>query len=780
MIKHYFKVAIRQLMKYKTHYIFSIVSIALGLLCFSLTTYYVKQGMNAFTAWPNANRMASIYVKSLKDSNGKEYVPGKELYALLNNPVAGIEHVTWVEKKNEVNISFEKSNDTSIPFLCNIIKTTPDFVSTYSVKTTDGKTPVLKNGEVFISESMAKKVFASENPVGKILYFTKTEQDTTAIDYYRISAVVKDLPKLTKEEADLYLPQTAPVIMENDYQKAVTVLLSKGISSSEVNKRLQIQHPRFGEHNDCYLTVETFYDQMKRPEYLLAILLFPLMGAFILLAGMINFLKLCVNDFYGRTKELSLRKSLGSTSKELFSLLFVKIIILLFLAVFLTFILTELFIPLLYMYHPKGATTFKVEHLELISMQFKYLLALFIISAGVCLWTVYRINRLRIMNAMRNKRKKHFVRNALLGVQVFTAFLFIGITVVTFVQNSKLQKTRNQTLNTKQTSEIWKIKIKDVQLEGREDEIIDRLKKQVNIEDVIIDTQGPAVAYETKQGDILNGARKLVSENYADFMKLPIQGRMPRTEDEAIVSRTLIWMLEQDGFPTDVVTFKDRTYQIAGTFEALPFDAICSKEEFDKNRNRGFSIVTLANEQNKHDLYVKSVSGQGKAGKENILSVIRTWLPETIPFVIFSMEEDQFMNNGLGRMMRDVFILFTVIALIIITFSLYSAVTLDTETRKKEVAIRKINGAGYKVIALLFSKLYIRLLCITVIPALLIVYLYISTLTGMVNSGSNGWINNPLLWLCIVILVTAIVFITVAHRIRSISRLNPAEVIKSE
>lgn len=779
MIQHYFKIAFRQLNNYKAHYLFSIISIALGLLCFSLSAYYVKEGMNAFTGWQHAGRMANIYVKSPTDSNGKEYISGKELYALMNNPVAGIEHVTWFEKNHEVNITFETSQNIEKPFLCDILKVTPDFVFTYSVETTDGPLPTLKTGEIFITESMAKKVFASENPVGKVLYLTKTEQDTTATDYYTISAVIKDLPRMTREHADLYFPQTTPVEMERNYRKAVTVLLAKRISTGEVNKRLQKQFPRFGEYNDCYLTVETFYEQIMRPDHLLG-MLFPLMGALILIVAMINFLKLCITDFYSRTRELSLRKSLGSQPMGLFSLLFIKISILLLLAVFATLILTELFIPLLYMYHPKGATTLRIEQSELLGLQFKFLIALFIISAGVCLWSVFRINRLQIMNTIRNKRGKHIVRNTLLGVQVFTAFLFVGITVVTYIENDKWQKTINQTLTTKQTSEIWKINLKDVQLHGHEDDIIDRLKKQASIEDVVIDTYGPDVVYETQHGNILNGSRKMVTENYAGFMKLPVQGRMPRTDDEAIVSRTLIWNLEKEGLSTNIVSFKDKTYQITGVYETLPFDAVCSKEEFDKNPDRGFSIITLTDGENKKSIYVKSVTGQGKKAKADIETVVRTWLPETIPFVIFSMKEDQFMNGGLGQMMRDVFVFFTIIAMIIITFSLYSAIVIDTQTRKKEVAIRKINGAGYHVISLLFGKLYIRLLGITVIPALAIVYLYISGLTRLTGSDSNNWINNPALWLSITLLVSGIVFVTVIYHIRTISRLNPAEAIKSE
>ena len=124
--------------------------------------------------------------------------------------------------------------------------------------------------------------------------------------------------------------------------------------------------------------------------------------------------------------------------------------------------------------------------------------------------------------------------------------------------------------------------------------------------------------------------------------------------------------------------------------------------------------------------------------------------------------------------------LLSVISLIITVLGIYSAITLDTYSRQKEVAIRKINGAGPRVIALLFGKLYIRLLVIAAIPSLAIVYLFLRMLISKKVVISAEWLNNPVLWLSIIFLTTTIVFITVAYRIWLISRLNPAEVIKSE
>ena len=84
------------------------------------------------------------------------------------------------------------------------------------------------------------------------------------------------------------------------------------------------------------------------------------------------------------------------------------------------------------------------------------------------------------------------------------------------------------------------------------------------------------------------------------------------------------------------------------------------------------------------------------------------------------------------------------------------------------------------MIALLFGKLYIRLLVIAAIPSLAIVYIFLRKMISKKVVISAEWLNNPVLWLSILVLTTAIVFITVGYRIWLVSRLNPAEVIKSE
>ena len=64
-------------------------------------------------------------------------------------------------------------------------------------------------------------------------------------------------------------------------------------------------------------------------------------------------------------------------------------------------------------------------------------------------------------------------------------------------------------------------------------------------------------------------------------------------------------------------------------------------------------------------------------------------------------------------MLKDTILFFAIVSIIITLLGVYSSITLDTERRQKEVAIRKVNGAGMSHIIWLFTRLYITLLMVT-------------------------------------------------------------------
>jgi ABC-type antimicrobial peptide transport system permease subunit len=115
-----------------------------------------------------------------------------------------------------------------------------------------------------------------------------------------------------------------------------------------------------------------------------------------------------------------------------------------------------------------------------------------------------------------------------------------------------------------------------------------------------------------------------------------------------------------------------------------------------------------------------------------------------------------------------------VISILLVVFSIYSAISLDTQNRQKEMAIRKINGATPKDIAILFGKSY----ALIFVLSYLFVYpleRYVFTQVFLIDAGNNwDW---PIIVLAV---MTALIVSVTAYKIREIMHINPALILKKE
>lgn len=151
-------------------------------------------------------------------------------------------------------------------------------------------------------------------------------------------------------------------------------------------------------------------------------------------------------------------------------------------------------------------------------------------------------------------------------------------------------------------------------------------------------------------------------------------------------------------------------------------------------------------------------------------------LPPSIQLHISTLQEDIHQAQAIENNMKGIILFFSFVSLIITLLGVYSAITLDTERRQKEVAIRKEwcrIETDYHIVC----------------P-----YVYLSACT-LGNNGisfmlchtavmENMYIvffnDGPLFWISIFIIVAVITTLTIIFRILKIARTNPAEVIKNE
>jgi len=741
----------------------SVLGIAIGILCFSMVDYGLEEKDNTKN-WENYDYMAHFYTVE----KGKEDMrySGNIVYQLNENPVNGIDKIALYRTISS-NVSFENKGreSDSKSTICEINN---DYLEVYSIKDPDGNTVEIQPGNILVSDNHAKYMYGDENPVGKTITVEyKTESGITYVDFI-ISGVFSN--KLIVNFITLFQKPISP----DDNTIEYTLLLSPKTSVKEMNRELENRYPPTeGKNNVIHVKRQSESNFNYEVFIIKVIILF--IAALILISSMINFLKFSIQTFLNRTKELSLRISFGSNSISLFLLLFTEVLLVLLLAILATYFLTEAFLPIYHTYFQSltGSLNFvNINQLELYIKQAECWSYLLLIGILVCGITIARVKQINIITGIKTTgRGKHGLRNFFLGFQLFVCFLFTGISAGTMLITWNINKKSYKSLSDEECKKIMSFELSEYIVVNHADvpknleksvknEIISRLRGLSNVQDILLFGDGGSRTVTLKDSKELKVSLTTVGNNYYTFMNLPVKGNIPASENEAIVSHSLMALLDNN----NTIELNNKVYTITGTFDKIPFG-----EDFLTETP---SIITKIpeNADEWSSVSVKFFKGQEQELKEEIENIVSSYM-ET-PYTK-SLYYDNFLKYGFFEIAKDISLLLSILSLIITALGIYSAITLETRQRQKEVAIRKINGADKNVIIRLFGKLYAKLLIISAFIALSIVFMFF-------YQEYPSVLSNPILWIVTIFVVCFIVFISVFWHINRISKINPAEIIKSE
>ena len=138
-------------------------------------------------------------------------------------------------------------------------------------------------------------------------------------------------------------------------------------------------------------------------------------------------------------------------------------------------------------------------------------------------------------------------------------------------------------------------------------------------------------------------------------------------------------------------------------------------------------------------------------------------------------EYEKFLKSENALLMMLDFV--TLVCVLISLFGVFSLVTLDCEKRRKEIAIRKVNGAETCHIMKTFLLKYMFLLLIASVIAFPIGYLIMKPwIEGYVLQTSIDFWIYPVIWLALALLIIT----CTGWRIWKAANQNPAVVVKSE
>ena len=158
--------------------------------------------------------------------------------------------------------------------------------------------------------------------------------------------------------------------------------------------------------------------------------------------------------------------------------------------------------------------------------------------------------------------------------------------------------------------------------------------------------------------------------------------------------------------------------------------------------------------------------------------------PNDVHYPIATVYDLKFKTHQIVNLITEFLTILTAVSILCIILTVYSSISLETRGKQKEVAIRKVNGAKTRDIVMLFSRYYIITLCTAFALSLLIGVALVIVISITVNEWP-GWTSETTRVLTICSLesmatITLVTLLTVWQKIYKISHINPALLIKKE
>src|SRR5215217_144130 len=191
MVKHYFKIALRNLSRQKGLAFINILGLSVGLACFSLFLLYAVNEFSFDRFHKNAKNIYRVYrwTEAMQGdpAQGDVYLP-MPLGPAMKQDLPDVENYVRVEEAwGESYVKFENKIDR-----IKVSFADPQIFSMFSFKLISGKASnALKDQHnIVLTEKIAKQIFGNEHPIGKTILIKKEE----TFEPFVVSAIAENTP----------------------------------------------------------------------------------------------------------------------------------------------------------------------------------------------------------------------------------------------------------------------------------------------------------------------------------------------------------------------------------------------------------------------------------------------------------------------------------------------------------------------------------------------------------------------------------------------------------
>ncbi|MEM6361527.1 MAG: ABC transporter permease [Bacteroidota bacterium] len=742
MFFNFLRVAFRNLLRNKVYVAINTMGMGIAMAC-CLTAYLLIAFNIEFNSYFQEDKVKNL-VKVVHHQIEEDGTQFKELMTPAVMAPLAAEEISSIEKYSRYTSAQIALSIESEAFYETVRFADADFFEMVDISLLKGSYENFKSqNTIFLTEDIATKYFASEEPVGRVMRAKFGEQLREVI----VGGVIKDLPLNTSFNIDVLMRVETLLdvnhVAINDWAKNYNVSLLFEVSDinqinsieKQMDKYVDLHNQKVSGTRSSRYQLIPFHQKISRddvrqsdlrlPIPAIALFIFAALGGIILLIACFNLTNTTMALTGKRLKEIGVRKVIGSSRWQIITQFLMEMVVTICLAVIVSFLLAQLMIP---EFAAMWSLDYGLEDLNGTNIIITMVGLLFVSAILAGIYPALFNSKFSPVILFRSKSgvKGTTGLTRVLLVFQFSLSVIMLCGGIILSQNMSFQKEIDFGYDYKN---LIKLKIGGRQTFDRLSNSISNNSKITGIA-VASNHIGPYNSYYRK---VQLDTMKITSDSYrvgANYfetlgMRL-LEGRnfeagsLSDMESSVIVDQNFIKKYSLTDPIGAVLKMNDISYQIIGVVS-----------------NHLSSLKDLRNE---HYMYLMARPAQYSwmtlrthpDNREEISEIVgKKWkklFPDT-PYQAELQEDIIFKeSNEFNQNLKNIFIFLTILGSLLSASGIYALANLNAQKRRKEIGVRKVLGASIANIVRLVNKEFMILLLISLLLGTLASYVFIEEL----------------------------------------------------
>ncbi|WP_227686967.1 ABC transporter permease [Spirosoma arboris] len=807
MIRNYLKIALRNLKRQKVSTSINVVGLAIGLATCILIMLYVQDELSYDRYNDKADRIVRVGLKL--QMNGKDvggYSLGQNAARDLKQEFPEVLKVTRIKGQGGEFVSYGTTSFRQD----NLLLADSTFFEVFTIPFLKGnpKRALTEPNTVVLTEETARKYFGNQDPIGKVLSFGNDKRP------YRITGVVRNVPTNSHFKFDMLATlvgqdqtidwpgwlysidyQTYLLLPEHyDYRQLAAKIpqLAEKQMGSEIQQFLKLTPKQFREKGDDFgvflqpLTDIHLYSRAESSQSgnIMYVYVLTAIAAFMLLIACVNFMNLATATAVRRSREVGVRKVLGSVKGQLQQQFLIESVLLAMVALIVGLLVVSLALPFF------NQLTGKTLSMNLL---IKPLMATGLVAGTVLVgllagsYPAFYLSSFKPVFVLKGRvtagRGSFNLRS---GLVVFQFFITISLIIATVTADRQLRYMQAQKVGFDREQVLV---IHDTHmLRNNETVFRDKIIRSPQVVTGSISGQVPVgrtnmdnTTVRTKEDPDQGVMTRFyfVDPEYIPTLGMRmVQGRnfsksFPTDASAVILNETAVRALgwQKNPIGRELIGHTDDNgvnimYRVVGVVSDFHFESLRQK----------IGPLAMFLGRNSGNILVKTRTDKLP---EFLASLKQQWesFAPTAPFS-YSFLDDRFEQVYVSEQkIEQILTLFSSLTIFIACLGLFGLATYTAEQRTKEIGVRKVLGASVGSVVALLSKDFLKLVLIALVLASPIAWW-----------GMNQWLKEfaykvTIDWWIFALaglLAIGIALLTVSFQSIKAALVNPVKSLRSE